>query len=281
MKITNAMYLISSSKMKKARKSLQASEPYFNKLQETITNILLHTHNTDVHYFDTKKSIQPADFKRCIIVITSDKGLAGAYNHNVIKMTEELVKERKNNSLIFVGYVGHNYFKKRPELGEIDTEHSFAAVDPAMFRARRIAEYVLDEYNSGNLNEIYVVYTKMRNAMTAEAEYIKLLPMSRDMFPNKDTDSLKKHADYEEIYDPSPEAVLNRIVPNYVKGLIFGAMVEAYASEQHSRMTAMDNATKNAKELSDKLLLLYNRVRQAAITTELTEIISGADALEE
>ncbi len=284
MKITNAMYLMASSKMKKARRKLAASEPYFIKLQKTITEILSHTHIPDMKYFDVKK-IPEALTKRCHIVITSDRGLAGAYNHNVIRLTEARLggaakRNPQNDRLLFIGYAAHNYFKRRPRLAELDSEHSYSAVEPTLFRARAVAEYVVGEFLAGRLNEIYVVYTKMRGALSAEAEIIKLLPLSRDMFPYDNVDDAERSAAYEELYEPSPEAVLDQIVPNYVKGLIYGAMIEAYASEQSARMTAMDNATENAKEIADKLSLQYNRMRQSAITAELMDVVGGASALE-
>jgi F-type H+-transporting ATPase subunit gamma len=280
MKITNAMYLMASSNMKKAKKRLAASEPYFLKLQTTISDILYHTHIKS-GYIANGKTIPSEKKKRGYIVITSDRGLAGAYNHNVIKLTESQLKDTKNNTLYLFGLTGYNYFKKKPNLAAIDEEHNYTSVEPNLYSARAIAEHVVGEYRKGNLNEIYVVYTKMHSALNAEAEIIKLLPMSRGMFPHEDEQDNIQSDSYEEMYEPSASAVLNLIVPNYVKGLIYGAMIEAYASEQNARMTAMDNATENAKELVEELSLLYNRVRQAAITTELAEVIGGADALEE
>jgi F-type H+-transporting ATPase subunit gamma len=280
-KITNAMYLMASSEMKKARKRLAASEPYFLKLQSTITDILNHTHIQNI-YFANGKTIPEEEIRRGFIVITSDRGLAGAYNHNVGKLCESRLRENGLDKLYFIGQTGYNHFKRKPELAVIDKENNYAAVKPNLYRARLIAESVVGEYKSGELNEIYVIYTKMKNALLAEAEIIKLLPMSADMFPGADSvNNERDSAEYEELYEPSPRAVLDNIVPNYVKGLIYGAMIEAYASEQNARMTAMDNATKNAGELVEKLSLLYNRIRQAAITTELAEVIGGASALEE
>jgi F-type H+-transporting ATPase subunit gamma len=276
MKITNAMYLMASSKMKRAMKRLAASEPYFEKLQETITDILIHTHISNIRYFPDEKPADPEKIKRCYVCITSDRGLAGAYNLNVIKLTEEQLKMSKNNILMFIGYAGHNYFKKRVQLAEIDSEYCFAAVEPMLYRARTITERIVSQFCSGNIDEAYVVYTKMQNALAAQAELIRLLPMSRDMFPSTSNANQNDANQYEELYDPSPEVVLDQIVPNYVKGIIYGAMIEAYAAEQNARMTAMKNATDNAKELVDKLTLQYNRVRQAAITTELAEIVGGA-----
>lgn len=282
MKITNAMYLMASAKMKKARKMLTASEPYFTKLQDTITDILLHSQTASSSYFEANTKLPPEKRRRAYVVVTSDRGLAGAYNHNVIKLTESELMKWSGSELLFVGSAGHNYFVKRPQLATVNEEYSFSAVSPTLHRARGIAEYLVGEYRSKNLNEIYIVFTKMRNSLVADTEIIRLLPMSPDMFPPKDTEAKndKTESDYEELYDPSPKIVLHQIVPNYVKGLIYGALIEAYASEQNARMIAMDNATKNGRELVGRLSLLYNQVRQSAITTELSEVISGADAQE-
>jgi F-type H+-transporting ATPase subunit gamma len=280
MKITNAMYLMASSKMKKARRNLAASEPYFLELQKTITDILINSNIPGLKYFNGDKPIPEEELRRCFIVITSDKGLAGAYNQNVIKLTEAQLIKSKKNSLLFIGYAGHNYFKKKLKPEDIDADNSYAAVEPTLFRARSVAEHVVENFRNGTADEIYVVYTKMINSLTAKAEIIKLLTMSRDMFPYDNIEDAERTDTHEKLYDPSPEAVFEKIVPNYVKGLIYGAMIEAYASEQSARMTAMDNATKNAKEISEKLSLLYNRIRQAAITTELIEVVGGANAQE-
>ena len=136
-------------------------------------------------------------------------------------------------------------------------------------------EHVLELYHSGQLDEVDIIYKKMRNAMSMDAEKLRILPLTKHMF-NFEGDE----TDYLQNYTPSPEVVMAHVVPNYVKGLLFGAMVEAFASEQNARMTAMDNATTNAEEIIKDLTLLYNRVRQAAITTELNEVVSGAAAQE-
>lgn len=281
MKITNAMYLMASAKMKRARKMLAASEPYFSKLQDTISDILHHTHSTSSGYFEATRETSPDKSRKAYIVITSDRGLAGAYNHNVIKLTESQLLKSEKNELLFVGSAGLRYFRRSPQLAFINEDQVYEAVEPTLYRARSIAEYVVDGYRKRRLTEIYIVFTKMQNALIAETEILQLLPMTDDMFPVRKAVQKKSERDYEELYDPSPKEVLNQLVPNYVKGLIYGAMIESYASEQNARMLAMDNATKNGKELVGKFSLLYNQLRQSAITTELSEVIGGADALEE
>lgn len=280
MKITNAMYLMASSRLKKARAKLALTEPYFNKLQYVIVDILAHTDEGKQRYFATDRDIPEEQRKVAYIVITSDKGLAGAYNLNVNRLTEHYIRSSKTmmNKLFFVGFSGRKYFSKRPELGEIDMEHCYGMAEPEIWRARKIAEYVTGEFLNGDLDEVYVVYTKMKNALTAEPERLRLLPLVAGNFPVK---PMEDERTYSTDYEPSPLAVLDKVVPNYVKGMLYGAMVEAFASEQNARMTAMQNATDNAEEIVRELSLQYNRVRQAAITTELNEVVAGANAQEQ
>ena len=276
MKITKAMYLMASAKLKKARARLDATAPYFLKLQDTIADILAHSPELDSIYFNEEVS-EPAKGdgkKRGYIVITSDKGLAGAYNHNIIKMAEAEMAKGDDNTIFTIGVSGKHYFQKHGG-GKIDEEFSYAAVEPTIWRARDLMEHVQELYKNGELDEVYIIYTKMRNAISMDAEMLRVLPFSKRMF-NYEGEA----GEYTHTYAPSPEAVLKQVVPNYAKGLLFGAMIEAFASEQNARMAAMDNATTNAEEIIKDLTLLYNRVRQAAITTELNEVVSGAAAQE-
>lgn len=279
MKITNAMYLMASSKLKKAKARLAETAPYFDKIQDTIADIVAHSEAIEHKYFseDMREIAKGDGKKRGYIIITSDKGLAGAYNHNVTKLAEAQLAQGDDNMLYFVGYSGKGYFAKKTALGKTDEEHTYAAVDPEVWRACDIASFVIDEYKKGNLDEVYIVYTKMKSALVADAEMMRILPLTRKMFNYEKTEGEK---DFKATYMPTPEAVLEQIVPNYVRGLIYGAMVESFAAEQNARMAAMDNATENAKEIVKDLSLLYNRVRQAAITTELNDIVGGANAQE-
>jgi F-type H+-transporting ATPase subunit gamma len=271
------MYLMSSAKLKKARSRLDATVPYFMKLQDTIADILAHSPELDSIYFNDALSEPAKDDgkKRGYIIITSDQGLAGAYNSNIIKLAEKEMAKGSNNTIFTIGTSGKRYFQKHAGLGTIDEEFSYAAVDPTIWRARDLMEHVLDLYEKGELDELYIIYTKMRSAISMDAEMLRVLPLTQHMFNYEGTSD-----DFTHTYMPSPAIVLHQVVPNYVKGLLFGAMIEAYASEQNARMTAMDNATTNAEEIIKDLTLLYNRVRQAAITTELNEVVSGAAAQE-
>lgn len=271
MKITNAMYLISSSKMKKARKSLLDTEPYFEKLQSTIHDILVRAPHMHQIYFERREEIKQDDRKRGYIVITADKGLAGSYNHNVIKLAEKELKKGKNNYLFVVGQVGRHYFMHKNV--PIDVEFLYTAQNPTMYRARKISETIINLFEMRELDEVYVIYTQMVTPMKVEPKIVKILPLERKKFE-------RRAARYQHAtFYPSPAEVMDNLVPNYIKGLIFGALIEAYSSEQNSRMIAMEAATSSAKDMLKELDLIYNRARQAAITQEITEIVSGANSL--
>lgn len=270
MKITNAMYLISSSKLKKARKNLEATEPYFEKLQTTIHEILLCSPETVHTAFDERKHVKDEDKKRGYIVITADKGLAGAYNHNIIKLAEEQLTRGKNNFLFTVGQVGRRYFAKKKVT--IDVEFLYTAQNPTLHRARVIAGTIIDLYRKKELDEVYIIYTKMVTPMKAEAKMIQVLPLKKENFDMAPREGIADSA----VFSPSPEKVMSKVVPNYIKGLIYSTLVEAFSSEQNERMMAMDAATSSAKEMISELSLMYNRARQASITQEITEIASGA-----
>jgi F-type H+-transporting ATPase subunit gamma len=273
MKITNAMYLISSSKLKKARKTLLATEPYFVKLQETIHDILFYAPHMHEIFFERREEIPEEDRKIGYLVITADKGLAGSYNHNVIKAAEnEMAKHSSKNTMLFVvGQVGRQYFLRKGVT--VDCEFLYTAQNPTMYRAREISETILQLFQTRQLDDVYLIYTKMVTPIKSEPVCTKILPLERRKFERRKAGAL--HAKFE----PSPEVVMDRLVPNYLKGLIFGCMVESFSSEQNDRMIAMEAATKSAKEMLHDLDLMYNRARQGAITQEITEVAAGAKAL--
>lgn len=276
-KITSAMYLISSSKLKKAKKALADTEPYFYTLQSTIARILNHTDSSDTKqkYFEEGLTKPESEHKKGYIVVTADKGLAGAYNHNVIKIAQEQLEKNPNNKLYVVGQVGMHFFENRST--DIDHKFRYSIQNPTVNRARNIAETVLDAYLKDDLDEVYIIYTKMINSMASEAEMLKLLPLKKGDFSAAEllTED-ERETEFEFI--PSANAVFETIVPNWISGLVYGALVEAYCSEQNSRMMAMQASTESADEMLRELNIVFNRVRQAAITQEITEVISGAKA---
>ena len=279
MKITNAMYTISSSKLKKAKKALEDTEPYYYALQSAISRTLRHVPDLEHRYFDERQAIQGKNRKIGYMVITGDKGMAGAYNHNVEKIAEDQMAENDCDNYLFVlGEMGRQYFTKRNMA--IDTQFHYTVQKPTMHRARIISELMVDKFNQGELDEIYIIFTQMNNSVVMEPRMIQLLPLKKATFQVNTPAILDIHQEEIEMV-PSEEAVLDMIVPNYITGMIYSCLVESYSSEQNSRMIAMQNSTESAKEILRELNISYNRARQAGITQEITEVNGGARAQKE
>lgn len=271
LKITNAMYMISSSKLKKSKKMLADTEPYFYTLQSEMSRILRHLPDMNSIYFKTNAEIPERKRKAGYIVITADKGLAGSYNHNILKLAEEELEKRDDYKLFVLGELGRHYFEQKGI--NIDKQFHFVVQDPSLSRARRIADDLLKLYHENQLDELYIIYTTMVNAMQEEAQVAQLLPLKKTDFkiPVPIDIPLEGLA-----LKPSAEEVMDHIVPNYVVGFVYGALVEAFSCEQNARMMAMEGATNSAKQMLKELDIEYNRARQAAITQEITEVIAGA-----
>ena len=249
MKITNAMYMISSSKMTHARKKLADTEPYFYALQGEISRILRHVPDLEHPFFDMREKIPAEERKIGTIVVTADKGLAGAYNHNVVKLAEEILARPGQHKLYIVGELGRHYFKKHGV--EIENSFQYTVQKPTMHRARDISGVLIDEFRHGRLDEIHIVYTRMESSVQADAETLRLLPLEKSSF-NEMKMPLNVHREAIALY-PSVEAVMKAIVPNYITGMIYGCLVEAYASEHNARMMAMKSATDSAESLISEL----------------------------
>ena len=273
MKITSAMYMISSSKMQKAKKSLADTEPFFFGQRNAVARFMQCVPDTKNIFFG-KEGVAEDQKKRGYIVITADKGLAGAYNHNVIKLTEQWLAKGNNNTLFVVGQMGKHYFEKKGVL--VDIEFTQTVQNPNPHRARDIAERVIELYDKGYIDEVYMIFSKTKNG-SCEADVSKILPLERKKFEKVEN---KEEYNQFAIFSPSPKAVLKNLVPNYVKGLIYSALVSSYTSEHNARMVAMKSATDSATDMLKSLELLYNRARQAAITQEINEIVGGASALQ-
>ena len=272
MKITNAMYLISSSKLRKARKNYQAVSPYFERMQMTMTRVLPHLPEEPVHpFFHTRNPESP---RRAYLVLTADKGMAGAFNQNILRFLKEHADE--NDRFYVIGQVGYRaLYHKDPRLVE---EFRYSATAPTLQRARDITVDAIDDFKSGKLDEIYLVYTRIENALTSEPTMVRLLPLDREHLQP----APKGFGDPSGEVEMFPDAwtVFEQTAPIYMHGMIFGAMTESYCAEQSARMTAMDSATKSATDMIHALQLEYNRTRQGAITQEITEIIGGAAAVQ-
>lgn len=272
-KITNAMYLIASTKLRKAKSELDRTRPYFNMLRAEIKRIFRSTEKIDSKYFYPGDEDEERKGTYGCVVITADKGLAGAYNSNVIKETQRIMSEHENTKLFVVGEYGRHFFDRH----NIPIEHSFmyTAQNPTMQRAREISSLLLSQFDEGKLDKIFVVYTDMKNSMSAEAISTRLLPFHRNHFSSQE----QEHDDdisYE--FTPSVSDVLDHVMPSYVSGFIYSALVDSFCSEQNARMAAMNSANQNAEKILNELTVQYNRVRQSAITQEITEISAGARA---
>lgn len=260
--ITKAMELVASSKLRKAKTRAEQARPYFNELYKTMCEIA--SANDDFStVFTTKREVK----RKLFIVIAGDRGLAGGYNSNVLKMAAEAHKDDSElPKIIAIGKKAGEYFAKRDY--EIVASYANIAEDIKPSTAQDIADLAIDMFAKGEVDEVRVFYTMFVSSMSQQPENMRVLPM--------DTVQLEGYG--KMTYDPSPEAVFNRIVPRFTASLIQCAVVESYASEQGARRTAMESATDNADAMTESLSLLYNRARQASITTEIIDIVSGASS---
>ncbi len=264
--ITKAMKLVSTVKLQKSKNRAESSKPYFNLMYDTISSILRKSGNLNHKY------LKPGDSqKKAVIAITSNRGLAGGYNNNIVKLiTAELPA---GDTLVYaIGRKGRDGLLRKGF--EIRADYSEVINEPLYRDAADITLELLDAFARGEIGEIYLAYTSFKNTVTHIPRLIKLLPVEMEV---KAEDSGKAQA--LMTYEPEEEEVLDSIIPKYMSSLIYGALLEAVASENGARMTAMDNATSNAEEMIEALSLQYNRARQGAITQELTEIVAGANAI--
>ncbi len=270
-KITKAMYMISSSKMRRARAELERTRPHFDALNNEIKRIFRSKSRIDSRYMYPADGSHDLPGAYAYIVVTSDKGLAGFYNHAVIKEFESQITDHESRYFM-VGDYGCKYCDA---LGiKYDDEFRYSADNPTMRRTREMAEYILTEYDEGRISKIFLIYTDMENSISQKAKTVRLLPFHRkDFTDEKDIPNVRFD------FFPSPESVLENIVRSYVAEYLYSALVDSYCCEQSARMNAMDEADRNANELMNALNLEYNHARQSKITREITEISAGARAL--
>ncbi len=263
--ITRAMELVSTSKLRKSRKQLELTRPYYNTVESSIREILANTKGVKYDLLERREVKN-----RLIIVLTSDRGLAGGYNINVIRKAESYIDDKVGTKFILVGVEAREYFKRRYD--GIVEEFSYISEEPSYNNAAKIGSICYDLYRKKEIDEVLLVYTHFSTVLSLVPSMVKLLP----------AESIEKEGDMENRlieYEPSAEEVLNRLVKDYISITIFGAMIESAASEQASRRNSMKNATDNANDMLESLSLRFNRARQAQITQEITEIVSGANAL--
>lgn len=266
--ITNAMKLVSTVKLQKTKARAERSKPYFDKMYETVTSMLAKSGTIDHPYLKPQQS-----GKKAVIVLTSNRGLAGGYNANVIKLITGSGFEPSDLLLYTVGNKGKEFLQHRGY--EIAQDYSEVIENPMFQDAKEICEEVLGKYAAGEIGEIYLAYTYFRNTVVHEPKFLKLLPVEVD---EGDIQAARENSLMN--YEPEEEEALEVIIPKYMTSILYGALVEAVASENGARMQAMDSATSNAQEMIDHLTLQYNRARQGSITQELTEIIAGANAIQ-
>ena len=272
-KITNAMYLISSAKLRKAKQEWDQTRPYFQALKAEVKRIFRTSGHVESRYLYPDEGELPPDGTYGFLVITADKGLAGAYNQNVLKEAHRLMQEHPQTKLFVVGEYGRQYFQRH----QVPIERSFlyTAQNPTMQRAREITAELLDRFDKGELQKIFVIYTDMKNSLTENVSATRILPFHRSAF-TAPTDEKRITEPFE--FFPSVTQVLENIVPSYVSGFIYSALIDSFCSEQSARMNAMNSANENAEKMLGELALAYNRIRQAAITQEITEVSAGARA---
>ncbi|MCR5324376.1 MAG: F0F1 ATP synthase subunit gamma [Lachnospiraceae bacterium] len=304
-KVTDAMYMISSVKMRKAKREIEKTKPYFDVLRLEIGEMLHYIPENDDRYF---KINDPDGIQgRALLLITSDKGLSGNYNQMAIKTAQQYIEEHPDTIMFIIGEYGRQYFGSRKFISnrnagkipdhtsegelavndvgkvllrqhiEIAGNFSYAAAFPTIWEARRICAQLLEYYNNDKVDEIDIIYTHYKAGKSGECRTSCLLPLDRTSFYDGNEFELAAGKKYY----PDPNTVLDGIVPSYLTGFVYSALVDSYCSEQEARMTAMNSAGKNADDMLKKLQLQYNSIRQAAITREMTEIAAGAKALKQ
>lgn len=288
-KITKAMKLVATVKLQKTKQIATDAVPFFDAMYEKITGIMKRSTIVSHKYLQGKEG-----GKKAIVVFSSNKGLAGGYNSSIVKKLigeEALIKFTPSDTLVYaVGSKVRDELKSKGFTIELDFSENMEDIHYGPYVL--LAQKLLDDFVSGKINEIYLVYTYFKNTIVHIPRVLKLLPFKNvEKNVDDDTELLGKKtfvvakSKYDEDatmpmnYEMDEEEVLNRMIPQYISTLLYGALTASIASENGARMTAMDNATKNAKELGEKLGVMYNRARQGAITQELTEIVAGANAI--
>lgn len=266
--ITKAMKLVSTVKLQKARSRAEQTNPYTNHMYQTIRSILTKSANVNHPYLISGESP-----KKAVVAITSNRGLAGGYNSNIVKLIASSGLPKEDVEIYAIGNKGQDALIRRGY--HIKYSDSELIEAPTYPDAAALCKQVLEAFTNGEIGEIYLAYTHFKNTVSQEPTLIKLLPVEIDTTESEEPVG----ATAQMVYEPTEEEALDMIIPKYITSLFYGALVEAVASENGARMQAMDSATSNAEDIISDLTLKYNRARQGAITQELTEIIAGASAI--
>lgn len=275
--ITKAMKLVATVKLQKSKTQAEEASPYFLTMFQTVQSILEQTGKINHPYLDGNP-----DGKKAVVLISSNRGLAGGYNSNVAKLVTDGDFDPENTLVYCIGKKGREYVERRGY--QIMKESSEIMNHPLYSDAISVCSELMEKFQTGEIGEIYVAYTFFKNTVSHQPTLLKLLPISEEDAVGENAAEDETEEDpYAKLtpmnYEPSEEEVLNMIIPKYITSIFYGALMQAAASENGARMQAMDSATSNAQEMIDKLSLQYNRARQGSITQELTEIIAGAEAL--
>jgi len=263
--ITKAMKLVSTVKLQRAKSNAEKSKTYFQSMYDTIHSILKKSPDIQHKYLQSGE-----EGRKAVIVITSNRGLAGGYNSNVVKLITKGELAKEDLAIYAIGKKGRDALARSYDIVQ---DYSDYIENPVYAEAMKVSAQVLSDFESGKISEIYLAYTGFKNTVVHVPTLLKLLPVEIDITDEETEDDVPMN------FEPSEEDALDLLVPKYITSLIYGGMVEAVASENGARMQAMDSATSNAEEMIGNLTLMYNRARQGSITQELTEIIAGANAI--
>ena len=272
-KVTNAMYLIASTKMRRAKEDLAKTRPFFDAVSTQIEQIFQHAGEIESPYLyrgNADDLAQPGTY--AYLVVTADRGLAGAYNQNVIQETMKRLEKHPDSRLFVVGGNGRHFFSGH----RVPVEKSFTkslrydAQSPTLRRAREITAKLLDLFDRGEISKLFIIYTDLGNGVDMDVRTVRLLPLEDEHFAKEKT------AEKPIRFEPSAEEVLARVVPAYITGFLYSAMVDSFCAEQNARASAMDSANQNEDDMLRELQLEYNHERQGTITSEITEVSAGA-----
>ena len=266
-KVTKAMKMVAAAKLKRAQERMEKARPYSNRLENLINHLLIDINTHIVPLLEKRNQIN----KHALLIITSDRGLAGSFNSNIIKRAEEEVSQlgKENVLMICIGKKCYEYFSNR----NYNIDYTFSEIwnDLNYNQAIHIGQYLSSLYTDKKIDSLKVVYNYFKNAASQEVIYSQILPI--------DLEEKSQSKNNEIIYEPSKTEIIQTLVPKFFNTQIWQYLIESFASEQAARMLAMDNATENAKEMISDLKLQFNKARQTAITTEMLEIVGGAEAL--
>ena len=263
--ITKAMKMVSAAKLRRAQERMFAARPYSAALRQVLSSVATRVEELKHPLLETRE-----EQKVLLLVVTSDKGLAGAFNANVIKAAQTAIRERNWTAveLLPIGRKANDFFRRRPIPIRREATQVFQAL--SLETAQEISKTIVDDFMSGRADAVYVAYNEFKSIIAQTVRVERLLPIERAW------DEVSTAVEY--LYEPAPEVILNELLPKHIEFQLYRVLLESAAAEQGARMAAMEAATKNAKDMIDHLTLTYNRIRQASITKEIIEIVSGAAA---